>query len=75
MDEHAEAVAAKMQKATVVLLASPKAPLTLMPKVVRLYCRPIAEGYPGSPLLVQEIRLMVTSSAEQSPKERAHSRS
>jgi hypothetical protein len=75
VDEHAEAVAARMQKTTVVLLASPKAPLTLMPKVVRLYCRPIAAGYPGSPLLVQEIRLMVTSAAEQPPKEKAHSRS
>ena len=75
VDEHAEAVAAKMQKTTVVLLASPKAPLTLMPKVVRLYCRPIAEGYPGSPLLVQEIRLMVTSAADQPVNERAHARS
>ena len=57
--ENPETVAPNEQKATIVLLADPDAPITSMPAVVRLYARPIVNGEPGSSLLVREILLMV----------------
>jgi hypothetical protein len=66
IDENADAVAAKIQTITAVLLADAKAPLTTVPKIVRLYCRPIAGGQPGPGILVSEIPLMVVDA--RSPK-------
>ncbi len=59
-----EIVLPKRQETTVVLLPEGDAPLTRTPVVVRLHCRPILKGKPGSTLLVREIPLMVVKGME-----------
>ena len=64
IDENSEALVPKIQKATIVLLADTNAPLTSMPKIVQIHCRPIVGGRPGPTLLVREIPLMVVKVSE-----------
>jgi hypothetical protein len=59
IDENADAVVPKVQKTTIVLLAAPEAPLTSMPKMIQVHCRPVADHRPGPSLLVRETPLMV----------------
>jgi hypothetical protein len=66
IDDDADAVVPKVQTTTIVLMTAADAPLTSMPTVVQLLCRPIAEGRPGASLLVRKIPLMIT--AEPEPK-------
>jgi hypothetical protein len=59
VDDNADAVVAKLQNTTIVLMADAQAPATPLPSMVEVYCRPIAGGQPGSKLLVQKIPIMV----------------
>jgi len=59
----------KLQKATIVLLAGPSAPLTSTPSLVRIQCRPILNGKPGEILPVADIPLMVVEGARQEHEE------
>ena len=59
-----ERVLAKTQETTVVLLAEADTPPTRMPVTIRLHCRPIVKGKPGSNLLVREIPLMVVKARQ-----------
>ena len=60
-----DVIAPKPQKTTIVLLASPEAPLTSKPMIVQLHCHPIAKGRLGPNLLVREIPLMVVEGSQQ----------
>ena len=51
--------------ATLILSASSDAPLTAMPQFIRIVCRPVVDGIPGSLLVVKEIPLMVVSRAQE----------
>jgi len=64
IDENAEALVPKIQKATIVLLADTNAPLTSMPKIVQLHCQPIVGSRPDPTILVREIPLMVVKASE-----------
>src|SRR5262249_21375570 len=64
----------KRQRSTLILLASPDAPLTSDPVIIRLYCRPIAERRLGADLLVQEIPLMVVDAPTAQQAERPEKR-
>jgi hypothetical protein len=63
--QNSDIIAAKQQKTTIVLLASPQAPLTSKPMIVQLHCQPIAKGKLGGSLLVREIPLMVVEGSQQ----------
>ena len=54
-----ELILPKTQETTIVLLAGDEAPLTRIPSTMRLQCRPIVNGKPGSTLLVRDLPLMV----------------
>ena len=54
-----ELILPKTQETTIVLLADDEAPLTRIPSTMRLQCRPIVNGKPGSTLLVRDLPLMV----------------
>jgi hypothetical protein len=59
--QNPEIVLPKDQKAAIVLVAAPDAPLTREPVVASLRCRPIAKGQLGSSLLVRSLPLMVVA--------------
>jgi hypothetical protein len=59
--QNPEIVLPKDQKAAIVLVAAPDAPLTREPVVASLRCRPIAKGQLGSNLLVRSLPLMVVA--------------
>ena len=61
--QNPDTIAPKQQKATMVLLASPEAPLTKEPRTVQLRCQLIANGKLGPSLLVREFPLMVVDSS------------
>jgi hypothetical protein len=63
IDENADAVAAKLQTTTIVLMADSTAPLTPLPSLVEVYCRPVANGVPGPQLFVNKIPVMVVDAA------------
>jgi hypothetical protein len=65
--QNPDVIAPKQQKAVMVLLASPEAPLTTEPRTVQLHCQPVANGRLGADLLVREIPLMVVEGSM--PKE------
>src|SRR5262249_33084307 len=75
MTQNADIIEPKRQRTTLILLASPDAPLTTEPIIVHLYCRPIAESKLGPDLLVQEMPLMVLDAPAgqkvQGPEKRA----
>jgi hypothetical protein len=60
--QNPDTIAPKVQKAAIVLLASPDAPLTKDPAKVQLRCQPIVNGRVGASLLVREFPLMVVDS-------------
>jgi len=72
IDEKADAVVAKVQPATVVLLANAEAVATKLPSTVEIYCRPISKGQPGPKLLVQRIPLMVVDPSDRVPTKPAN---
>ena len=49
----------KTQQATIMLLASPEAPITLTPRLVRLSAQAIVRGKIGRPIFVRDVPLMV----------------
>jgi len=59
--QNPETIAPKQQKAAIVLVTSPEAPLTKEPRRVQLRCQPIGEGRLGTSLLVREFPLMVVA--------------
>jgi len=61
--QNPDTIAPKQQKAAIVLLASPEAPLTKGPRSVQLRCQLIANGKLGPSLLVRELPLMVVEGA------------
>ncbi len=61
--QNPDTIAPKQQKAAMVLLASPEAPLTKGPRSVQLRCQLIANGKLGPSLLVRELPLMVVEGA------------
>jgi len=63
--QNPDTIAPKQQKATIVLLASPEAPLTKEPRTVQLRCQLIGNGMLGPNLLVREFPLMVVEGAAQ----------
>ena len=50
---------ARSQKVTIMLEASPDAPSTPMPHLIRINARPILDGQMGAPLAVGEIPMLV----------------
>ncbi len=60
--QNPEVVMPKEQKAAIVLVAAPDAPLTPQPVVASLRCRPIAKGRLGPSLLVRSLPIMVVAS-------------
>ena len=66
-----ELILPKRQETTIVLLAGDEAPLTRLPATMRLQCRPIVDGKPGSTLLVRDMPLMVVKEPEPTKKETA----
>jgi hypothetical protein len=67
--ENADIIAPKKQKTTVVLVASPHAPLTPKPVVVELYCQPIINGKLGPRLSVRQLPLTVINTPQPERKE------
>jgi hypothetical protein len=65
VDVSPEIIAPKLEKTTIVLLARPDAPVTSMPSLVRLDCRPIVDGMLGERLEVRDIPLMVIEGSKQ----------
>jgi hypothetical protein len=61
--QNPDIVVPKEQKAAIVLLASPTAPLTTEPRIVQLRCQLIANGKLGPNLLVRQIPLMIVDGA------------
>ena len=59
-----ELILPKVQKTTIILLATAAAPLTDIPVVVRLRLQFIVNGKPAAKLLVREIPLMVVRESE-----------
>ena len=59
-----ELILPKVQKTSIILLATAAAPLTKMPVMVRLRLQFIVKGKPGAKLLVREIPLMVVRESE-----------
>ena len=59
-----ELILPKRQETTIVLLAGEDAPLTRLPAAIRLQCRPIVNGKPGSTLRVRDMPLMVVTEPE-----------
>ena len=70
VDEKAETVVARVQSATVVLSANAEVIPTKLPSTVEIYCRPVSNGQPGPPLLVQRIPLIVVDRPDGSAKNR-----
>ena len=66
--QNPDTIAPKQQKATMVLLASPEAPLTKGPRSVQLRCQLIANGKLGPSLLVRELPLMVVDTEREAAK-------
>ncbi len=66
-----ELILPKRQETTIVLFAGEEAPLTRLPATMRLQCRPIVNGKPGSTLLVRDMPLMVVKEPEPTKKETA----
>ena len=66
--QNPDIIAPKEQKATIVLLASPEAPLTTEPRTVQLRCQTMANGKLGPSLLVREIPLMVVEGSSSQRK-------
>jgi hypothetical protein len=66
--QNPDTIAPKQQKTTIVLLASPEAPLTKEPRTVQLRCQLIGNGMLGPSLLVREFPLMVVESAVEAVK-------
>ncbi len=62
-DGEKQRFAPKSENVTIVLLARPDAPTTLLPWRLRLVARPILNGGPGPGLLVKEIPIMVVRSS------------
>jgi hypothetical protein len=71
--QNPDIVAPKQQRTAIVLLASPEAPLTAEPKIVKLHCQPIANGKLGPNLLVREIPLMVVRGSAKKEGEKPQS--
>jgi hypothetical protein len=55
----------KAETASILLMARADAPLTGMPKFVRVVCRPVVRGVVGAPVLVKELPLMVVKKESQ----------
>ena len=51
-------------RTTVLLVASPDAPPTRLPRMIRLVATPVVNGKPGAPQTVEEYPLMVLRPAE-----------
>jgi hypothetical protein len=49
----------KTETASILLLARGDAPVTEMPRFIRVVCRPVVRGVVGAPVLVKELPLMV----------------
>ena len=49
----------KSQQATIMLVTSPEAPVTLTPQVVRLSAQAIVQGKMGKPIFVRDVPMMV----------------
>ena len=63
--QNPEVIAPKQKKTTIVVLASPEAPLTTEPKMIQLHCQSIVNGQLGPNLMVREIPLMVVEGSSQ----------
>jgi hypothetical protein len=59
--QNPEIVLPKEQKAAIVLVASPDAPITREPAIASLYCRPVARGKIGKNLLVRTFPVMIVA--------------
>ena len=57
--QNADAIAAKLQKTSIILMASASAPITPKPAMIQVYCQPIVGGKLGRPFLVRELPMMV----------------
>jgi hypothetical protein len=57
--QNPDTIAPRQQRATMVLVAGPAAPLTKEPRSIQLRCQPISGGTLGPNLLVREFPLMV----------------
>jgi hypothetical protein len=62
---HKERFFSERVSTTIVLVANDDAPITRMPRFVRLTARPMAHGFPAAPLTVQTILLMVVQQPEE----------
>ena len=49
----------KTETASILLMARADAPVTEMPRFIRVVCRPVVRGVVGAPVLVKELPLMV----------------
>lgn len=67
--ENSDAIVVKLQETSIVLLASPDSPLTLIPLQVQMFARPLVNGQPGSPFFVKQIPLMVIAGSDLSDPE------
>jgi len=65
-----DVISPKQQKTTVILLASPGAPLTVKPSMVQLHCWPSVKGKLGPNLMVQELPLMVIDGVKEKKEEK-----
>jgi hypothetical protein len=58
-----ERFTSKNQKATLILLADPEAPVTRLPAVGRVFAQPVINGKPGARIFVKEIPILVLKGA------------
>lgn len=65
--ENAQTVLAPTTEATLVLAVSPDAPLTNLPRVVRIECRALEQQKLGPTLLVRELPVMVVPERDNKP--------
>jgi hypothetical protein len=72
--ENPKTVLAPTNETTIVLAVSPDAPLTHLPRIVRIECRVLAQGKLGPALLVREIPVMVVAENEEKQEAKDHTR-
>jgi len=73
VDVSPDIISPKLQKTTIVLLARSEAPVSALPKLVHLDCRPIVNGKLGESLEVRDIPLMVIEGSKQKQEEKKQS--
>ena len=69
--QNPEVVLPTEQKAALILLAGPDAPLTREPVMASLRCRPVAQGKLGPSMLVRSIPIMIVAGQPEEKSEKA----